>query len=82
MTILFTAIALSAAPAPAVQPAPPAPAMHAQHAQHAQPAPPGAKPQGEMCPCCKQMPASGKMECCSKRGESHGAQHSGHSANR
>ena len=81
MTILFTALALAAAPAPAsVQPAPPA--SHATHAQHAAPgaqSPGGAKPQGAGCACCKDMGA-GKMDCCAKHGE-HGAKPSGHSAN-
>ena len=77
MTILFTALALAAAPASAsVQPAPPA--SHATHAQHAgQQSPGGAKPQG--CSCCKDMGAS-KMECCAKHGEA-GVKPAGHSAN-
>ena len=83
MTILFTAIALSAAPAPAsAEPAPPVRTMHAQYAQHAQPAQPVTKPQGAMCSCCKQMSGSGTMGCCSMRGESDGGRHSAHSGNR
>ena len=79
MSILITAMALAAAPAPAaVQPA----ATPAPHAHHAQATKPAAKPQGEGCSCCKDMAAGGKMECCAKHGQGHGehGQHSGHDA--
>lgn len=80
MSILIS-IALAAAQGPAaVQPAPAS--DHAMHAQHAQPSKPGAKPQGEGCPCCKNMAEGGKMECCAKQGEGHAGEHSGHSAHR
>ncbi len=76
MSILITAMALAAAPAPGtVQPA----AAPASHGQHAQATKPGAKPQGEGCSCCKDMAGGGKMECCAKHGEGDG-EHSGHGA--
>jgi hypothetical protein len=75
MSILITAMALAAAPAPAaVQPAA-APATH----PHAQATKPGAEPRGEGCSCCKDMAAGGKMECCAKHGEGHD-EHSKHDA--
>lgn len=79
MTILFTAVALAAAPVPAVaQPA--ASAAHAMHAQQAQPLKPGAKPQGEGCSCCKGVAGGAKMSCCAMHGKGHDAEHSGQSA--
>ena len=82
MSVLIS-IALAAAQGqPAVQPAPAQPpAVHAHQAQHSRPAQPGVKP-AEGCSCCKDMAAGGKMECCAKHGESHGGEHSGHSATR
>ena len=86
MTIILSALALAATPAPAVvQPA--APASHAMHAQHADPAKlsakTGAKTGGDSCPCCKDM-AAGGMACCAKHGEGHGGEqgggHEGHKA--
>lgn len=87
MTILLTAMALAASPAPAaVQPVPAGtPAMHAQHAQHAQPvhgAQPGAKSKADGCACCKDMSGGAKMECCAKHGEGQRAGHAEHEAHR
>jgi hypothetical protein len=82
MTILFTALAIAAAPA-SVQPAPAAThGAHGQHSQHAQQSSPSAKSSGDGCPCCKDMAGGGKMDCCAKHGEGHGADHSSHSAKR
>jgi hypothetical protein len=82
MTILFSALAIAAAPAPAtVQPATPAmQGTHAQHSQQAQQSGAPAKATGRGCSCCKDM--GGMMEGGAKRGEGHGAGHSGHSTNR
>jgi len=79
MTMILSALALAATPAPAaVQPA--APAAHAMHAQHADRAKPGTKAGGDGCPCCKDMAAGGKMACCAKHGGGHDGAHEGHKA--
>ena len=82
MTILITALAISAAPTAAtVQPAPPPmQGAHAQHSQQTQQSGARAKAAGGGCSCCKDM--SGMMDGGAKRGESQGTEHSGHSANR
>jgi hypothetical protein len=76
MSILMTAMALAAAPAPtAAQPAPSvAPAAHVHHAQ------PPAKPEAKGGCCCDKMAEGGKMECCAKHGKGHSVEHSGHTA--
>lgn len=76
MSILMTAMALAAAPAPiAAQPAPAvAPATQAQHAQ------PEAKPQAKGGCCCEKMAGAGKMACCAEHGKGQAGKHSGQSA--
>jgi len=80
MIILYTALAIAGAPAPASSQAAAAP-MQGMQAQHARQSAPGAKPSGDGCPCCKQMAGGGKMECCAKHGDGAGAKHSGQSTN-
>lgn len=78
MSILITALALSAIQSPAATQHPPAEAP-GMHAQHSKPAAPGAKAESKGC-CCKTMAAGGKMACCAEHGKGQAGAHSGHSA--
>ena len=75
MSIILTALALSAG----AQPSPPAQKPASQPADHAQHQTSGQKHDAKACPCCEHMADGKKMACCEQHQKGQSGEHAAHS---